>query len=164
MRNNNQYYLLEVWRNKVEFPDLCTEIVGLAAKFAPNAILIEDHGSGTALIAECKRRGMTGIIGRQAVADKRTRMNGETAKLQAGSLILVRSAPYIAEFVPELRAFPGGKHDDQVDALSQLLMWRTEAERRQELTWEMGYGERGGAGAARFSAPSPEEMLRLVGR
>jgi predicted phage terminase large subunit-like protein len=161
VRNNNDYYLIDVWRKKVEFPELCNAAAALAAKFRPAAILIEDHASGSPLIAQCKRQGMTGIISRRPTVDKVTRMNGETAKLQAGSLILPKSAPWLDDFLLEYLAFPGGKNDDQIDALSQFLNWRTEVEARTEFSAEFGndyvdvYG-------ARLTAPSAEELLSLV--
>jgi hypothetical protein len=42
-------------------------------------------------------------------------------------LILPKAAPWLDEFELEYLAFPG-KYDDQMDALSQFLNWRTEAE------------------------------------
>jgi hypothetical protein len=85
VHNNNEYHLIDVWRKKVEFPELCMAVLSEAQKHKPNAILVEDHASGSPLIAQCRRNGMTGIVARRPVADKRTRMNGETAKLEAGS-------------------------------------------------------------------------------
>lgn len=165
VRNNNEYYLIDVWREKVEFPELCTAIASLAIKYTPNAILIEDHSSGSPLIAQCLRNGMTGIIPRRPTTDKKTRMNGETAKLEAGSLILPKSAPWLDEFLLEYRAFPGGKYNDQMDALSQFLNWRTTAEARSIFSFDFGSDDAGskgddrGGGAAGLGAPSPDELL-----
>ena len=163
VRNNNEYYLIDVWRRKVEFPELCLAVASLAKEYTPNAILIEDQASGSPLIAQCLRNGMTGIIPRHPTTDKRTRMNGETAKLEAGSLILPKSAPWLDEFLEEYRAFPGGKHDDQMDALSQFLNWRTTAEARTPFSFDFGNDDAGvavdGRGVAGFGAPSPEEIL-----
>jgi predicted phage terminase large subunit-like protein len=165
IRNNNEYYLIDVWRDKVEFPELCTAVARLAKKYRPNAILIEDQASGSPLIAQCQRSEMTDIIPWRPTTDKKTRMNGETAKLEAGSLILPKSAPWLDEFLLEYRAFPGGKYDDQVDALSQFLNWRTTAERGVSFSADFGDCEGGesghdyGGGAVRLTAPSPEEML-----
>jgi hypothetical protein len=104
---------------------------------------------------------LTGIIGRRSVLDKKTRMNGETAKLEAGSLILPKSAPWLDDFLLEYLAFPGGKHDDQIDALSQFLNWRTTAEAQTSFScdWGDGGGSSGGGGWAGLGAPSPEELL-----
>ncbi len=50
-------------------------------------------------------------------------MAAQTNRIEAGELILPENAPWLAEFERELLAFPGGRHDDQVDALAQLLRW-----------------------------------------
>ena len=49
------------------------------------------------------------------------RMNAQTARIEAGSVVLPRRAPWLDEFRRELMAFPAGRYDDQVDALSQGL-------------------------------------------
>ena len=166
VRNNNEYYLIDVWRKKVEFPELCMAVKNLVVKHKPNAILIEDQASGSSLIAQCKRDGITNIIGRRSSADKKTRMYGETAKLEAGSLILPKSAPWLDEFLQEYLAFPGGKHDDQMDALSQFLNWRTTAETDATFNcdWGYDYGNPGSGGTAILGAPSPEDLLWHLGR
>ena len=33
------------------------------------------------------------------------------------------SAPWLGEFLTELLSFPNGRHDDQVDSVSQFLRW-----------------------------------------
>jgi predicted phage terminase large subunit-like protein len=48
-------------------------------------------------------------------------MNAETARIEAGAVSLPRRAPWLDEFKRELMAFPNGRYDDQVDALSQAL-------------------------------------------
>ena len=160
VRNNNEYYLIDVWRRKVDFPGLCSAAASLSAQYKPNAILIEEQANGSPLIDQCRRDRLTGIIGRRAVADKKTRMNGETAKLEAGSLILPKSAPWLDDFLLEYLAFPGGKHDDQIDALSQFLNWRTTAEARTPFSFDFGGGESNGSGGGSgLGAPSPEELL-----
>lgn len=166
VQNGNKYYLFDVWRQKVDFPALRAAIGSMSGKHRPNAILIEEQANGSPLIDECRRIGLTGIIGRRAVRDKKTRMNGETAKLEAGSLILPKGAPWLDEFMMEFLAFPGGKHDDQIDALSQFLLWRTVAETQTFFSYDFDHGETSGAnfnGACnRLGAPSPEEFLSLL--
>jgi hypothetical protein len=50
--------------------------------------------------------------------------------IEAGDLQLPRDAPWLATFKSELLGFPSTKHDDQVDALSQLMNWVDERNRR----------------------------------
>jgi len=55
------------------------------------------------------------------VGDKVMRMAAQTSKLEAGSVFLPSQAPWLSEFEKEMKAFPRGRTNDQVDALSQLL-------------------------------------------
>jgi phage terminase large subunit-like protein len=47
----------------------------------------------------------------------------QSAKIEAGHVHLPRDADWLDSFLLELLAFPHGKHDDQVDSVSQFLMW-----------------------------------------
>jgi predicted phage terminase large subunit-like protein len=46
--------------------------------------------------------------------------------IEAGRVLLPAEAPWLDEFRTELLRFPQGRHDDQVDSLSQFLAWATE--------------------------------------
>ena len=50
-------------------------------------------------------------------------MAAQSAKIEAGQVHLPKDAPWLGEFLSELLAFPSGRHDDQVDSVSQLLCW-----------------------------------------
>ena len=64
-------------------------------------------------------------------------MYGQTPKLESRSLILPRSAPWLDDFIEEYLAFPQGKYDDQIDALSQFLEWRVN---RESAVFEFDFG------------------------
>jgi predicted phage terminase large subunit-like protein len=49
------------------------------------------------------------------------RMSAQSARIEAGSVLLPKHAAWIDEFRRELLAFPAGRHNDQVDAFSQAL-------------------------------------------
>ncbi len=53
----------------------------------------------------------------------------QTSRIEAGDVRLPQSAPWLDEFKAEIHAFPRGRHDDQVDALSQLMAWVDREER-----------------------------------
>jgi predicted phage terminase large subunit-like protein len=53
--------------------------------------------------------------------DKVMRMHGQTARIEAGAVFLPLHAHWLDEFRREILSFPHGRHDDQVDALSQGL-------------------------------------------
>jgi len=43
---------------------------------------------------------------------------------------VLEQAPWLGEFQAEILQFPHGKHDDQVDSMSQALCWQRERSRR----------------------------------
>ncbi|MFC6637177.1 phage terminase large subunit [Sulfitobacter sediminilitoris] len=55
--------------------------------------------------------------------DKQTRLLGVTPLIESGKVAIPKNAPWLATFQHEVILFPKGKHDDQVDSLSQFLIW-----------------------------------------
>jgi len=48
-----------------------------------------------------------------------------SAKFEAGQVFFPERAPWLADLEAELFAFPGSRHDDQCDSISQALMDKT---------------------------------------
>lgn len=117
------YYLLDVVRERLEYPDLKHSTKTLAQKWKPSAILIEDKGSGQSLIQELKREGAWNCIAIEPEGDKVTRMATEAAAFESGRVWLPENAPWLSDFELELLRFPGAPNDDQVDSTSQFLRW-----------------------------------------
>jgi len=84
------------------------------------ALIVEKKGSGLSLIQDLQRENIH-AIGVDPVGDKIIRMAAQTAQIEAGAVHLPASASWIDEFKKEILAFPLGRNDDQVDALSQAL-------------------------------------------
>ena len=132
-----QIHLLDVWRQKVEFTGLWKAVRLLAREWHPTALLIEDAGNGTALIQRLQNEqphGVASPIGRRPKLDKRSRLDAASSMIEAGDLWLPSEAPWLATFKSELLGFPSTRHDDQVDALSQLLNWVDRRQRDEELS------------------------------
>ncbi len=78
------------------------------------------------MVQELRRdttRGFPNPIGITPEGDKLVRMEAQTHIIEAGHVLLPKEAPWLAVFLEELLAFPRGKHDDQVDSVSQFLKW-----------------------------------------
>jgi len=60
-------------------------------------------------------------IGITPTGDKQMRFEAQASQIHAGRVVLPQTAPWLADFVAEVTRFPGGKHDDQADALAQML-------------------------------------------
>jgi len=120
---NNTYYLIGVYRARLDFPSLKKEIVRLRREFNANDVLIEDTSSGMALIQQLKQEGPFRPIAIKPEGSKEDRMAAQSAVIEAGNVFIPENAFWLEEFRLELLAFPSGKHDDQVDSLSQFLNW-----------------------------------------
>jgi predicted phage terminase large subunit-like protein len=128
------FYLIDVLRQRVNYPELKKLVMAQKAKFGANVVLMEDTGHGTALVQDLKASGLHAIPIRPD-KDKVTRMSAQSAKLESGQCLLPAQAVWLEDFKAELLAFPAGRHDDQVDALSQFLGW---ADSRPRITsWPM---------------------------
>jgi predicted phage terminase large subunit-like protein len=121
-----QIYMIDIWRGRLEFPELYKKAVALARLHGARTLLIEDRASGQQLIQTLRSEEPHGVplpIARTPVTDKLSRAEGVSAIVEAGQLSLPAEAHWLGEFKSELLAFPSGRYDDQVDALSQLLEW-----------------------------------------
>jgi predicted phage terminase large subunit-like protein len=119
------YYLLDVVRAKMEFPELLATSKALNAQWRPDFFLIEDKGSGTNLIQvlraeiDCIRPIDPGS------ESKILRMSAETPSMRAGKVRLPKDASWLENYLLEARSFPRGKKD-QMDMTSQFLRFMRE--------------------------------------
>jgi predicted phage terminase large subunit-like protein len=88
--------------------------------------LIEDKASGTALIQELRERKAFGVPSPIAITpklEKLTRVHSETPAMESGKVLLKAAAPWLADLKSEIAQFPNGRHDDQIDSMTQFLSW-----------------------------------------
>lgn len=136
LKRGRQHYLLHVFRDRLEFPALRKKVVALQADFAPATILIEDAAAGTQILQQLKADPkLPSAIKIKPQGDKQARLNGQSAKFEAGDVFFPEEAPWLIELEAELLAFPKSRYDDQVDAISQYLAW---ADKPEEWTIRFG--------------------------
>jgi predicted phage terminase large subunit-like protein len=126
LTQNDDAYLVHVYRGRLEYPDLRRKIIALATEHRATTMLIEDAGPGVNLLQDLRAtmpQGMTRPIGIKPEGSKVDRMAAQSAKIEAGHVHLPNGAPWLGEFLTELLSFPNGRHDDQVDSVSQFLRW-----------------------------------------
>ncbi len=115
-----KYFLIDVFRKRMNYPTLKAEALRLIDKYRPTEIVIEDAGVGTALAQELHGFGRTVILEKPS-SDKESRMAVHSAKFEAKQVFFPESAAWLNDLLPELHSFPNGRHDDQVDSISQAL-------------------------------------------
>lgn len=121
------WYLVEVLRRRMEYPEGKRTAISQAAKWKPDAILIEDKSSGQSLIQELRAETDLPVIAIEPENDKITRMSVQTPKIEAGRVYLpdaeADDTEWLADYENELCRFPLVTHDDQTDMTSQFLKW-----------------------------------------
>lgn len=119
----NNYYLIDLYREWLEYPDLKRKSIQLINKWQPKAVLIEDKASGQSLIQDLKKELNYNIIPIKVVKDKITRFASITPVFEAGRIFIKDKASWLFDLEYELLTFPNSQHDDQVDSISQFLNW-----------------------------------------
>lgn len=115
------YYLVDMWRGRVEFPALKRKAVELYERYIPVGIMIEDKASGQSLIQELKRETRMPIVGVKVNADKITRVNACSVLIESGKVFLPEGERFTKDVIDEFEEFPNGENDDIVDSVSQFL-------------------------------------------
>ena len=117
---DGRYYLLDVLRERMDYPTLKARALAHARAHNPNKVVIEDASVATGLIQELKKAGLP-IVAVKPERNKKTRMQIQSAKFEAGLVFFPKQAPWLVDFEAELFAFPHAHFDDQVDSTSQAL-------------------------------------------
>lgn len=118
-----RFFLLNVFRRRMAYPDLKRAVRELWQAYSAGVVLIEDKASGTQLIQELIEEGVHAVTRFNPEYDKVMRLHAQTATIENGFIYLPNEAPWLAEYLHELTTFPNGKHDDQTDSTSQALAW-----------------------------------------
>ncbi len=119
-----RYYVLDVFRARVSFSELIAEVRASCIRHKVERLLIEDASSGQQLITQLQDEPMPGVPFPKAIKpleEKTARFEAQASKIETGCVVLPRAAPWLADFVGEVVSFPGGRFNDQADALAQLL-------------------------------------------
>lgn len=135
--HRRQVHILDVFRRRLLFPDLQRHAIRLAREHSVDRMLVEDMSSGAQLIQSLRSESPIGVpspLPQRPEGDKTSRLAGVSAMIEAGHLLLPAEAPWLAELRSELLGFPNARHDDQVDALSQLLAYVRKRESKQSGT------------------------------
>ena len=119
-------YLIDMWRDRVESPELETAIESLYRKWADKyervrPVLIEDKASGTGVIQRLKKRTRIPIVPVNPNRDKMIRAGDAAPVVRTGNVYLPQGAPFTGTFMDELAAFPDTEHDDIVDSFTQAI-------------------------------------------
>jgi predicted phage terminase large subunit-like protein len=116
-----RYHLLDVFRKRLLYPEL-KRIIARQSLERSATILIEDKVSGSSVAQDLRHDGI-GVVRIRPEANKTYRASIASDQIEANNVYLPVEAPWLDDFLAEVAAFPNGRHDDQVDSMSQAIIW-----------------------------------------
>lgn len=114
-------YIKDVKRFRGGLPDVLERMKDVRREYPGIITIIEDAGNGPAAHQTLQREGVANLRLVKPVGAKDVRFYSITPAIEKGRVHIPASAPWLPEFKREILGFPKSKHDDQVDALSQLI-------------------------------------------
>ena len=126
-------YLLDRFKARASFTETCHAIKQMAAKYpSARAILVEDAANGPAVVNTLQKE-IRGILAVTPEGGKRSRAAAVQPQVEAGQVLLPRPRfadgqlrteyAWVEDFVEQCSLFPKGEHDDDVDAMTQALVY-----------------------------------------
>ncbi|HUU40954.1 MAG TPA: phage terminase large subunit [Desulfatiglandales bacterium] len=120
---NGRLYLVDVYREWMDYPRGKRMAKSLAEKYNPHAIVVEDKSTGSSLIQELKKETKFSVIPFEPEGDKVTRLSSESPAIESGKVYIPEVAPWLIEFESEIGSFPLSATMDQADMLSMALKY-----------------------------------------
>lgn len=119
------FYLLDQVRKRMGFSETLGAIRDMLQKWTEcSAHLIEEKANGAAII-DVLQREVIGLVPVLPVGGKEARANSVESLWSMKKVFLPdpKSVPWVSTFIQELAEFPSSLNDDQVDSMTQALIW-----------------------------------------
>lgn len=117
-----EFYLLDQVRDRMDAPTAIKAVELLSAKWpAAKTKLVEKKANGAAVMKTLKKK-LGGFKPFEPHGSKEQRAAVCSPDVESGNVYIPASAPWVSDFVEECASFPKGRHDDQVDAMTQALI------------------------------------------
>ena len=126
--------MLDLTRVRMAYSDLLAHVRGERRKWLADLIIVEKAGVGRAILDSLSRdfrcqsepqhhAPWCARLAAPARLGKAERFATASEPLYSGKVLLPRTAPWLEDLRKEMMSFPNGRHDDQVDSLSQFVNW-----------------------------------------
>lgn len=134
-RKGSHAFLIDQVRDQMDYPTFRSTVVSFSRKW-PRAgrVLMEDKANGPAVIKDAYGF-VPGLVPRSPQGSKESRAHACAGRIEGGNVWLPDPGlneidhevdrSFVHGFIDECALFPGGSFDDQVDAMTQaLLFWQ----------------------------------------
>ena len=125
----DRLYLTGIVRMQVEIPEVREAMIGHDRLDRPSLIIMDGNGVGRGVYQDLWGRGFRHLLTGASITTSATdnlkvrRFNEALFYLYDGFVRLPESMVGLDAFFDEIAAFPDGKHDDQIDAVSTVAAY-----------------------------------------
>lgn len=120
---NGIHYLLDVSRHQCAYPAMLQLAVDLYRRHKPDAVLIEDQGSGSILVQDLRHHHQIYAIPIRPTGDKITRFGAASLSIEKVQYTCRGKPRGSGSSWKSCWPFRSPRFDDQVDSVSQYLIW-----------------------------------------
>jgi len=124
-------YILDRYRERIGFFGLQKTILKIIESERPDIVIIEDATLGYPLAQFIHTNTSVPVKLMSTKGSKKDRVGRSTAVMQGRRFYLPEKSNWLGLLEEELASFPNGDHDDQVDAVAQLINWHMDQELRK---------------------------------
>lgn len=119
----SRFYILDLFKDKVDAPTGKSTIVALQAKWNAQGVVIEggSSASGKAAAQTIRSETRLPVIEQPVYSDKVVGMNKIAPTVESGVIYLPEDQTWAMELVESLIGFPALEHDDDADAFRILI-------------------------------------------
>ncbi|MFG1266198.1 phage terminase large subunit family protein [Xanthobacter aminoxidans] len=159
MMKGKEFYLMDVFRERMTADVLPDKAVELARRHSAKKILVEEADVGYAVIVALKNANLNVGPVAKPQKSKVSRLDECIGAFQQKMVSIQCNATWFKDYMDELLAFPNGRFSDQVDATTQFLNWALPialGEKKDPTVRTVPYITRG--------VPGPGRMVWRIGR
>ena len=124
--DGKRHYVVDVLRARLDPVQARDAALRLIVQYSPRTILIEDASSGPGLAKMLEEHHHRCELWPTAGMSKEERLEPHLHMFSAGRVLIKNNEPWTTDLANEWLRFPFGRHDDQVDAMTQYLNWVAE--------------------------------------
>ncbi len=120
---NGSHYLVDCWRGKETLEKIVRVMSKLMRHWQVNYAIVEDSGMGAQILENYQGKMPSPMVSYTPAGkgSKDFRFDAAVPWITTGRVLFPKEAPWLANFINELVAFPNGANDDQVDAFSMYI-------------------------------------------
>jgi predicted phage terminase large subunit-like protein len=113
--------VLEMWYDRVSYPDLRRIAQEAYEDWEPDAVLIEKKASGQSLLQDLRMAGIP-VLEYSPDRDKQARAHASSALLEDGRIFFPSDRKWAKDLIDICAAFPAGGNNDIVDTCTQAWL------------------------------------------